>query len=216
MPAPLRLHFDFLSPYAYLAWKALPALAARHGRAIEPVPVLLAGLLHHHGNVGPAEVPAKRVYVFRDALRSAAVLGLPLEPPPTHPFRPLAALRLCCLELSADLRTRLVDRLFDATWAGGGGVEDPAVLARICADLGLPDALDAIQEPAVKARLRAHTEGAIAEGVFGVPTILADGEMFFGYDSFGHLDRFLAGEGPDLSAALDKWADLPSSAQRRR
>ncbi len=55
--APLRFCFDYLSPYAYLAWTRMPALAARHGRAVEPVPVLLAGLLNALGSVGPAEIP---------------------------------------------------------------------------------------------------------------------------------------------------------------
>ena len=71
---------ESLITYAYLAWHEIFALAARHGRSVEPVPTLLAALLNHHGNVGPAEVPAKRVYVFKDVLRHAARLGLPLEP----------------------------------------------------------------------------------------------------------------------------------------
>lgn len=92
MSEPISFHFDYLSPYAYLAWTQLHALAAQDGRDVLPVPTLLAALLDHSGSRGPAEIPAKRVYIFKDALRSARVLGLPLAPPPRHPFNPLLAL----------------------------------------------------------------------------------------------------------------------------
>jgi 2-hydroxychromene-2-carboxylate isomerase len=65
----IRFCFDFISPYAYLAWTQVHALADRHGRAVEPVPVLFAALLDHHGTVGPAEVPAKRRYLMFDVVR---------------------------------------------------------------------------------------------------------------------------------------------------
>ena len=77
----LRFHFDYLSPYAYLAWTQIHALAQRHGRTVEPVPTLFAALLAHGGTKGPAEIPAKRIYVFKDALRTARLLGVPLQLP---------------------------------------------------------------------------------------------------------------------------------------
>lgn len=215
MPAPLRFCFDFLSPYAYLAWHGIHDLAEHHGREVEPVPVLLAALLNHHGNVGPAEVPAKRLYVFKDVLRHAAYLGLPLEPPPTHPFNPLPALRLCCLELAPEVRRELVTRLFARAWGGGGGLEDLVGLQALCAQLGIEEAAARIQQPEVKARLKANTDEAIQAGAFGVPAVLADGELFWGFDSFGHLDRFLAGEDPDIAGPLARWAGLRASARRR-
>src|SRR5262249_60031058 len=89
MANPIDFHFDFISPYAYLGWTQIHALAARHGRAVRPVPTLFAALLNHSGTLGPAEIPLKRVYIFKDALRTAQVFGVPLEPPPSHPFNPL-------------------------------------------------------------------------------------------------------------------------------
>ncbi len=208
------LLFDLLSPYAYLACKALPALAAEHGASIRPVPVLLAGLLNHHGQKGPAEIPSKRLYVFKDALRSAAVLGLPLVPPRAHPFNPLLALRACCLDMSDGQRLELVDALFDATWGGGPGVTDPEVIDRLAADVGVPDASARTRDPVIKQRLFDHTAQAIAAGAFGVPTLLVGDELFFGYDSLGHLGRYLAGDDVIDGDALARWADLPVGASR--
>jgi len=88
----VRFYFDFVSPNAYLAWTQLPALAAQYGTAIEPVPVLFAGLLEAHGQLGPAEMPAKTRWMVRNNLRKAARLGVALNPPAFHPFNPLLAL----------------------------------------------------------------------------------------------------------------------------
>ncbi|WP_163995521.1 2-hydroxychromene-2-carboxylate isomerase [Pyxidicoccus caerfyrddinensis] len=215
--APLRFCLDYLSPYAYLAWTRMPALAARHGRVLEPVPVLLAGLLNALGTVGPAEIPPKRVYVFKHTSRIAHEFGVPLVPPPSHPFNPLLALRVTAAVEDLEARSRLVSALFASTWGGGKGAETPeAVSAAIqAAGLDAPALLAAAQTPEVKDRVRRNTEEALAAGAFGVPSVLVDGEMFFGVDSLGHLERFLRGEDPLSHVDLERWRDLPSTASRR-
>lgn len=216
MRSPIDFHFDLLSPYAAIAWSQIHGLAARHGRAVRPVPTLLAALLAHNGTRGPAEVPAKRVYVFKDALRSARHLGLPLVPPPTHPFNPLLALRAASM-VEGEAQRRLIDALYDGAWGGGGGVESADQVRALAQRAGLDG--DAVVAAAgtdeAKARLRAQTEDAIANGVFGVPTMRVDGELFWGYDSFGHLERFLAGEDTITPDDLQPWSNIRPSATRR-
>jgi 2-hydroxychromene-2-carboxylate isomerase len=96
--SPLVFYFDFISPYAFLAWTQLPALAKRCRTTLEPVPVLFAGLLDAHGQKGPAEIPAKRRYLFKDIARKARRLGFPsISAPPAHPFNPLLSLRISYL-----------------------------------------------------------------------------------------------------------------------
>lgn len=213
---PIRFYFDFLSPYAYLAWSALPAVAARHGRAVEPVPVLFAALLDAWGQKGPAEIPPKRVWVFKDALRHAHRLGVPFGAPPTHPFKPLLALRACSLDMPPEARRALVAGLFREAWGGGRGVDSPAVVAEVARDAGLDGervVADAGAQDA-KDRLRAQTEAAVAAGVFGVPTMETGGEFFWGYDSLGHLDRHLGGDDPATPERLARWAHVTASAVR--
>ncbi len=215
MPASLVFCFDYLSPYAWLAWNRVHALAAAHDREVEPRPVLLAALLDANGQKGPAEIPSKRLYVFRDCLRHAARLGVPFAPPPAHPFNPLLALRVTALEMPASARRALVDRLFRETWAGGRGVTDPDVVGGVAEEVGVTDAVARAQAPEAKARVRVLTEATVAAGAFGVPTVLADGELFWGLDSFGHLDRFLAGADTVDEALFARWRDLPAAATRR-
>ena len=217
MLAAMRFLFDYISPYAYLAWTQVHALAARHGREVEPVPLLFAGLLEAHGTLGPAEIPAKRRWLFRDIHRTANRLGIPLQPPPAHPFNPLLALRSSAMDMAPGQRKALIDGLYTAVWATSEGVTDPAVVARIASAAGLDgEALVArAGEPEAKQRIKRNTDEAIARGVFGVPTIDADGELFWGFDSFANLDAFLGGAGgidPDLER---RWEALPVASARK-
>lgn len=218
-PAALRFYFDFISHNAYLAWARTRAIADAHGLRFEPVPVLFGVLLQHHGQLGPAEIPAKSRWMLRDVLRKARLLGLPLAPPHSHPFNPLPALRLACCELAHSDRLRLIERLWRATWAEGREVSSPAVLQTLVEELGLPAPalMDASRGEAAKRRLRENTDAAIADSVFGVPSVIVRGELFWGYDDLGTLERFLAARDPPLEAGeLSAWAAVRPSVQRRR
>lgn len=204
----IDFYFDFISPYAYLGWTQIHALAARHGQTVRPIPILFAALLNHSNTRGPAEIPAKRAYLFKDTKRLAATFGVPFAPPPTHPFNPLLALRVA--GVAAD--TRVIDALFRATWGGGGGVETVDAIARVLGE----DArlLAEAAAPAAKQRLRDATDAAIAAGVFGVPSMIADGELFWGCDSLPHLERFLDGDDPITPADVAAFRALVPSATR--
>lgn len=217
MAEPIVFAFDYISPYAYIGWTQIHALAGKYGRDVEPMPVVFGALLKHGGMKGPAEVPAKRAYLGKDTLRTARVLGIPFAPPPTHPFNPLLALRLSSLPMPATERRRVIDALFRASWGGGAGCETPDAVSAALAAAGIDGAplLAAATGDAPKATLRAATERAIALGVFGVPTMIADGELFWGYDSFGHLERLLGGGDPLRPEDLEAWAKLTPSIVRR-
>lgn len=213
----MRFYFDYVSPYAYLAWRQLPAIAARHTQPIEPVPVVFGALLGAHGTKGPAEVAAKRRYILKDVYRKTRLAGVPFTIPPSHPFNPLLALRASSLALPGDARPRLIDALFAAVWETGEGIEAPGAVSRIATSVGLDgDAIErAASEPDTKARLRAQTDEAIAAGVFGVPTVAAFGELFWGVDSLDLLDAFLARREPVPAELVARWEALPASAIRR-
>lgn len=212
----IRFHFDFLSPYAYLAWTQLHALAERTGASVEPAPVLFAALLNHHGQKGPAEIPAKRIYVFKDTLRRASLLGVPIAPPPSHPFNPLLALR-AVLAAPADKRRALVDALFAATWglAAEKGLERREVVRAAGRAAGIDaDLVELASTQPIKDALRASTEEAIAAGVFGVPTMRVGGELFWGLDSLDLLEHHLRGEDPLAPEVLARMREVPASAER--
>lgn len=205
---PMKLYFDFISPYAHLAWRQLPRLKQSTGKEIEPVPVLLAAMLTANGQKGPAEIPSKRLYTFKNVLRLAHEHGVSMSLPKAHPFNPLLALRL------ATLHPNLIEPLFAAIWEGGPGADDPEVLARHLSSLGHDG--EALVSSAGQARelLKQHTQEAMDAGAFGVPSILVDGELFWGFDSFPHIERFVQGRDPVDAEFLTKLASLPVGASR--
>ena len=214
----LKFFFDFISPNAFIAWTQIHALADRYEREVEPIPVLFAGLLNEHGLVGPAEVRAKWQWMLRDILRKAARLNIELRPPPTHPFNPLLALRLASIPMQPQATRNLIDALFAAVWAGGPGATDPAAVIAIVDAAGMDGAGLVAQAgtPEAKQRLRRQTDEALEQGVFGVPSMIVDGELFWGYDDFPHLEQVLAGNDPLDHRLLPDWSNIKPSATRRR
>ena len=214
--SPVRFYFDFISPYAYLAWTQIHGLAARYDRSVEPVPILFAALLNSYGQKGPAEIPPKREYIFKNVLRIAHRLGVKLEPPPSHPFNPLLALRTASLSISKEDRRRLIDELFAATWGGGSGIVEPEDVLACAARAGLDGAalVTKAGTPEAKEQLRRQTDEALGRGVFGVPTVITDGELFWGYDSFPDIEVRLAGRDPLPAELLERWRKLLASATR--
>jgi 2-hydroxychromene-2-carboxylate isomerase len=215
--SPIRFYFDYISSNAYLAWVALPKLAEKYGAEIDPVAVLFAGLLEAHGQLGPAEIPAKSFWMWKNNMRKATLLGVPLNPPAYHPFNPLLALRVSSLPMAAGERARLVDGLFKAVWVEQLHVSEPAVVVTVADAAGLNGErlVAEAQQPESKARLRARTDQAIAEGVFGVPTMIFGDELFWGYDDLPYLELLLAGRDPLSRADLPNVAPRPSAARRR-
>lgn len=214
----LVFYFDYISHNAYLAWTRLGALTARHGVEFELVPVVFGALLKAHGQLGPAEVPPKSLWMLRDVVRKAALQGAPIAPPHSHPFNPLLPLRMTCVDLEERERARLVAALFEATWARGLEVSAPQVAASVACEVGLDG--EALVERAgldgAKARLREHTDRALEQGVFGVPSVLAEGQLFWGYDDLPNLELWLRGEDPLADLDLAPWEQIRPSIQRRR
>ena len=180
MAAPRKLTwvYDVISPFAYLALPRLKECPA--GVALEPLPVLFAGMLQHFGQLGPAEIPSKRRFTYRFAIWRAQRLGLPMRFPPVHPFNPLAALRLI---IASGGGLAAAETALNAVFRDGRDVSDPAVIAELARELGVANPQAALADPAVKQALRANTEWAIARGVFGVPTLVIGEELFWGQDA---------------------------------
>jgi len=212
----LDYYFDFLSPYAYFAWPRAKAACAARGLELAPHPVLLAGLLNHWGQLGPAEVPPKREFTFKDCFRYAGLHGIPFIGPTSHPFNPLLVLRLASKEVAGDQQIAVIDALWHAVW--GVGI-DPASAAEVTAALdaaGLEGAtlVAKAQTPPAKEALRLETAAALEHQVFGVPTFIAGGELFWGNDRIDSLERYLDGKDTVDEQALSVFRSRPSSVQR--
>ena len=202
-------YFDYISPYAYLQSQRLGEFAGIAD--IRPVPVLFAGLLNATGNLGPAEIPAKRLWTYRFCQFTADRLGVPFRLPPAHPFNPLRILRL---SIALDFDPAAIDAIFRFVW--GEGRDPVAEWPALTASLGAADADSLIGAADVKAALRANTEAAVAAGVFGVPTLAVGGQHFWGVDGTDFAHAYLADPGILETGAMKRLETLPAAAERRR
>lgn len=202
-------YFDFVSPFSYLQVRHLPALPDDLEVTLRPV--LFAGLLNHWGSKGPAEIPPKRLFTYRHVQWQAQRAGVPFKFPAAHPFNPLKALRLA-VALDSPLET--VTTVFTAIWRDGWLPDTAEGWRHIVAAVGAADADRLIERPEVKAGLRANGERAAAAGVFGVPTFVIDGEVFWGNDATDMVLDYLNRPEMFRDPEMRRIAALPAAAQR--
>ncbi len=209
----ITFYFDFISPYAYLAFEALPQALQGISHQVHYQPILFAGLLNHHGQLGPAEIAGKRDWTYQQVQWGAHQHNIPLQLPSAHPFNPLALLRLALACPEAGLPNRWVcETIFRHVWKEGG---DPVSPDRLRA---LTEQLAPQQDPSspqVKQRLIDATQNAITAGLFGVPTMAVDGKLFWGFDALPMLRAFLQGDAWFESGAWQAAQALPLGISRK-
>lgn len=203
----ITCYLDFISPYAWLAFEELPQALMGLSYSVTYKPLLFAALLKHHGQLGPAEIPAKRDWTYRQVQWLAHSKGRTLDMPAAHPFNPLGLLRLAIATDPNGQPNRYVcETVFKHVWVGGQDAADPTRLAALTQQLApARDPGDA----SVKAQLRAHAEEAIARGVFGVPALEVDGKVFWGLDGIPMLRTHLQGDSWFDGPCWDAAASLP-------
>ena len=193
---PIDFYFDFSSPYGYLAAHKIDSIARLYGRAMNWRPILLGVIFKTTGAVPLLDVPIK------GGLR-----------PPRHgahgPVPGHAAGVPAGHAVPVDRRARAVywvqDRdpqqardlclaLYDRAFARGGDIREPAAVLECAAEVGIDadELAAALQDPAVKERLKSENEAAMAAGVCGSPFFVVDGEPFWGADRLDHVERWLA------------------------
>lgn len=175
-------YFDYVSPFSYLLHEQLHRLPAEI--KVNHIPVLFAGLLKHWGSLGPVEIERKRLFTYRHCTWLADKLGVQFRVPDTHPFNPLPYLRLT---IAKENDPRMIASLFKVIWTCG---HDPATESgrkSIWKEIGIEEADSFTSAVQVKQKLISNVNNAVERGVFGVPTLIVDGELFWGLDSLDVL-----------------------------
>ena len=198
----IDFYFDFISPYAWLGFDALPQALQGISHRVVHKPILFAALLKHHGQLGPAEIPTKRDWTYRQVQWLARTQGTPLQLPASHPFNSLALLRLAmAMDPSGEPSRFACDKIFRHVWCNGQEAADADRLASLTAELAPQRD---VTHPDVKQQLKHNTDEALALNVFGVPSFRVDDKVFWGQDALPMLRAYLLGdpwfEGPDWQA----------------
>ena len=198
MAAPIAFYFDFISPYGYFASRQVEALAARHGRTVDWRPMLLGvAVLKVMGLKALLDTPLKGDYVRRDVLRQARRLGIPLgrdlNASVGNPLPPARAF-YWVKQHHPQLAAPLAHALFHAFWAEGRDLSTPEAVAAIALPAGLEPAavITGATSDEAATLLRNAVAASIQAGIFGSPTLVVDGEPFWGSDRLREVDEWLS------------------------
>ena len=190
-------YFSPVSPWTYLGHDRFVAVARDAGARIEPRPIDLGQVFPATGGLPLGQrAPARQAYRLVELQRFSQHLGVPLNLHPKHFPTPAdaAAQLIVAVEQheGSDAALALTGALLRAVWAEDRDLADAATLRAVLAACALPsERLDASQSDTVRARYEADTRRAIERGVFGAPTYVVDGELFWGQDRLDHLQRRL-------------------------
>lgn len=182
----IKSYFDYVSPFSYFLHEQLRRLPS--DVSVEFVPVLFAGLLKHWGTVGPVDIERKKLFTYRMCTWVASNIGVEFHMPPSHPFNPLPYLRLT-LALNCD--EKIITDLFRTIWTRKIDPSTTEGRNAIFNEIGVLDADAKITDVSIKKALIKNTQEATSNGVFGVPTLIIDDQLFWGLDSLDFLLEYL-------------------------
>jgi 2-hydroxychromene-2-carboxylate isomerase len=195
MAAPIEFYFDFSSPYGYLAAQRIEGVAEDYAREVLWKPFLLGALFKTTGSQPLLDIPMKGDYARHDLARSARLYDIPYVLPETFPFMSVAACRAAYWlnESDPEAARELIGALFDSAFGAGESIAEPSEVTAVAGKLGHDpeQVLAAVREPRIKDLLRKEVEAAVGKGVFGSPTIIVDGEPFWGFDRLDDVALWL-------------------------
>jgi 2-hydroxychromene-2-carboxylate isomerase len=190
----IEFYFDFLSPYSYLAW----TWVREQPHDFSYIPVSVASIIAAYDTKGPAQITPKRNYLFKDLLRFSKLNGIPFTTPKNLPFNSLYALRLALETSSGDHQKAVIDAIFRAGWQFGLDIGSDDVLKGVLRDHNLysEELIEKMESKSARIELKANIERALQQELFGVPSFIVDGEIFWGNDSTKYLEMHLNGTDP--------------------
>lgn len=194
--AEIDFYFDFISPFGWLGAERIGAIARRFDRRVNWHPFLLrVTVLETMGLPPPLQTPLKGEYLIRDLHRSLRFHGLTLATDARFTFSSVLAARaaLWARDAAPDGVEALVLALYRAHWSQGRDISHIDTVLAIIEALGLSRSLAeaAFADDALKMALREETAAAVQAGVFGSPTTVVDGELFWGSDRLDTVAAWL-------------------------
>ena len=212
----LNFYFDFLSPFSYYAWIKIQKV--NKDFTVNFKPVALGPVLNHWGIKGPGEVQPKREFLLKQLLRYGIQHQIPFTTPKTHPFNSLYALRLALQGVAGELQPKVIETLWKAGWQQRIDMGEPDELLKVLRENNLP--ADELYEKSfskeAKVELKGNIQEAIGFGVFGVPSFVHQGELFWGNDSVEDLLNFMQGNDPlDRNKLTELLASTPRAASQQ-
>jgi 2-hydroxychromene-2-carboxylate isomerase len=190
----IEFYFDFLSPYSYVAWTWVRSKPYD----FDFIPVSMPAIIAAHDTKGPAQIVPKRNYLFKDLLRFTKLNNIPFTTPKQLPFNSLYALRLALRGSAGILQKEIIDAIFRAGWEHGLDIGSDDVLKEILREKNIysDELIEKMEHKNARIELKNNNERALQRDLFGVPSFVVDGELFWGNDSTKYLEMYLNGMDP--------------------
>lgn len=185
------------SPWTYLGHARFAQIAGAAGATVCVKPFDLGAVFPLSGGLPlPKRAPQRQAYRLVELERMSKHLGLPLTTQPK--FFPVAGDDAARLIIAVDRRDgsaaamKIAGAVLAAVWVQERNIADAGTLAALLAECALPaERLAESQHPDAQERYQAYTQQALAAGVFGAPSYVIDGEIFWGQDRLDFVERAL-------------------------
>jgi carboxymethylenebutenolidase len=189
-------YFTPISPWAFLGSERFHAIAAKAGAEVVHKPVNFGTIFPVSGGLPVTKrAPQRQAYRLVELRRWADHLGVPLNPTPATFPQPdeLAALTLIAADEAGANTGALATAFGKAVWIEERNISDRETVCRILEENGAARGLvERAESDEIRARRDAYTQQALEAGVFGAPSYVLDGEIFWGQDRLDFLERALA------------------------
>ncbi len=194
--AQVDFYFDFISPFGWIAAERIGEMARAHGATVNWRPFLLKATVMDAMGMRPVlDTPLKGPYLLHDAERQARLYGLRMHDHTDQIFSSTVPARavVWARHHASDLVENLILALYRRWMCDGGEIASPEGVLAIAGEVGLDTGALAqgLQDQAIKDELRDDVQTMIEAGIFGSPTIVIDGEMFWGSDRLDQAFRWL-------------------------
>ena len=205
-------YFDFISPFAYLQFSQFKQFAGELDITIHPI--LFGALLKHWGQLGPAEIVPKRVFTYRFFKWKADRMEVEYIMPPSHPFNPLPALLSC---IAGNSTFEVTQEIFNIIYKQGWQPDQKEGIVKLEAIASKHTSHHSnLDEKTLKKILRSNTSKAIKNGVFGVPTFVVEGQVFWGGDASDMMLDFIKNPGLFSSEEMKRISSMPMGLIRNK
>ena len=205
-------YFDFISPFAYLQFSQFKQFEGELDITIHPI--LFGALLKHWGQLGPAEIVPKRVFTYRFFKWKADRMEVEYIMPPSHPFNPLPALLSC---IAGNSTFEVTQEIFNIIYKQGWQPDQKEGIVKLEAIASKHTSHHSnLDEKSLKKKLRSNTSKAIKNGVFGVPTFVVEGQVFWGGDASDMMLDFIKNPGLFSSEEMKRISSMPMGLIRNK
>ena len=205
-------YFDFISPFAYLQFSQFKQFEGELDITIHPI--LFGALLKHWGQLGPAEIVPKRVFTYRFFKWKADRMKVEYIMPPSHPFNPLPALLSC---IAGNSTFEVTQEIFNIIYKQGWQPDQKEGIVKLEAIASKHTSHHSnLDEKSLKKILRSNTSKAIKNGVFGVPTFVVEGQVFWGGDASDMMLDFIKNPGLFSSEEMKRISSMPMGLIRNK